>query len=503
MPHTITEIMEDPGLFISRLKIIGKDGLIIPLKPSNEQLKMLESMCTGNDCLFLKPRQIGASTFVSAYLFWKWYTAKEPITICILSHKLSSSKHLLGMYQFYYSQLPPGLRRPLSVDNTTEMIFEDTGAKVMAVSAEGKGGLRSFTANALHISEYAFVPQPEELKATAVAALNGNQLIIESTANAYGDAFHQEVIKASRGEASWEFRFFSWAEHASYKQDYPSTYEPIDVDYQVKHKLSTGQMYWRENMIHRLGASKFAREYPLILKDAFAQSGDAYFTDDDLRYCEVIDIEPENDQYYKFAEPEPDAAYGVGVDVASGRSGDYSVIMVMDKISYAPVAMYRSNTTAPVELAEHIVRIATEYNEAKVLVEENNWGLPVLNELRHRGYYNLWKDKADKDWNTNKKTKIIMFEELKALFYEGIITRCDSITYAEIRSFMVDSKGMAPSVPSTMDHHGDCVIALALAAQCLKRVTVNTQAFLPKWIKKRRADRVVNESLGMAERKER
>jgi N6-adenosine-specific RNA methylase IME4 len=104
------------------------------------------------------------STIVSAYLFWKCYASPEPITIAILSHKLASSKHLLNIHKTFYNGLPNFLKRPLSVLNTTEMRFEDSGAGIIAVSAEGKGGLRSFTCSYLQISEYAFAPNPEELK---------------------------------------------------------------------------------------------------------------------------------------------------------------------------------------------------------------------------------------------------------------------------------------------------------------------------------------------------
>ncbi len=501
MKANIQDIFSDPVQFIARLKVIGKDGVIVDLIPNEEQIKMIESLLTGDDCLFLKPRQIGASTIVSAFLFWRWYTSKEPITVAILSHKLSSAKHLLHMYKFFYSKLPRQLRRELIVENATELVLKDSGAKIMAVSGEASGGLRSFTCNTLHISEYAFTPNPEELKATAVAALNGNQLIIESTANHYGDAFHREVLKAQRGEGHWNFRFFGWNEHLAYKQDYPVTYEPVERDYMDKHRLSLGQMYWRDVMVSRLGMSKFQREYPLEIKDAFAQKGTSYFSDDDMRYTEVLNIEPENNKYYQFVNADPDSVYGIGVDVASGRGLDYSVITVVDKTSFQPVAMFRSNTTTPVQLAERIIQIATQYNEAKVLVEENNWGLPVLNELRHRGYFNLWKSDKDNDWVTSTKSKIIMFEELKALFYEGVITNIDSITYAEMRSYQLCSNNLAPKVPDSLDHHGDTVIALALACQCLKKVYSANKAFLPDWIRKRRAQKIVDDSLGIAEKR--
>jgi len=131
----LNNILADPLQFISRLKIIDKKGKLIQLRPTAEQLVMYEALERGVDTLFLKPRQIGSTTFCSAFLFYKWFTAKEPITIAILSHKLSSAKHILGMYKMFYNTLPKPLQRDLFIENTTEMVFADTGAKIMAVSA--------------------------------------------------------------------------------------------------------------------------------------------------------------------------------------------------------------------------------------------------------------------------------------------------------------------------------------------------------------------------------
>ena len=189
----IYDIINDPYEFISRLTIIGKDGKSTMLHPNAEQLKILETLLTGRDVLTLKPRQIGSSTISLAFLFWKWYTSKDPQTLAILSHKLASSKHLLEICRVFYNGLPKPLQRPLSDDNTTLMKLEDTGASLIAASAEGRGGLRSFTCSAMLISEFAFAPRPEELKATAISALNNGQLIMETTANFFNDAMHREI----------------------------------------------------------------------------------------------------------------------------------------------------------------------------------------------------------------------------------------------------------------------------------------------------------------------
>ena len=76
--HTI---LADPLAFISRLKIIDKKGKQRNLTPTDEQLKMFQALESDRDCLFLKPRQIGSTTFVLAWLFYKWFTSTEPITL--------------------------------------------------------------------------------------------------------------------------------------------------------------------------------------------------------------------------------------------------------------------------------------------------------------------------------------------------------------------------------------------------------------------------------------
>jgi hypothetical protein len=164
MSSALLKIISDPIAFISRLSIIDKKGKKIRLVPNSEQIRIIQALVEEDDTLILKGRQIGSSTIVSAYLFWKLWTATEPITIAILSHKLASSKHLLDIHKTFYHNLPKFLKRPLDIENTTAMRFADSGAGIIAVSAEGKGGLRSFTCSYLQISEYAFAPQPEELK---------------------------------------------------------------------------------------------------------------------------------------------------------------------------------------------------------------------------------------------------------------------------------------------------------------------------------------------------
>ena len=479
-------VIKNPIKFIGRLKIRNKDGKLVYLVPNSEQIEIIKSLEKDKGTLILKPRQIGSTTIIAAYLFWLWYSTEEPITIALLSHKLESSKQILKMWKTFYYNLPSFLQKPLSEENTTKMKLRGTGAEVMAVSAKGSGGLRSFTANYLHISEYAFADNPEELKATAIGALNNGKLIIESTANFFNDALHKEILQWEKGEGDWDFLFFPWYQHDEYRRQGSRHGEYTKEEKVLLNTLSKSQVCWRRRMIARLGEDKFKREYPATIEEAYTQGRDSYFTSRDLENTTVLFTSFKDAEPVFFADPVKSDIYGIGVDVAAGVNRDYTVITVLSKTTYQPVAIWRSNKTSIIKAAEQLVAMAMRYGKAKILIESNNHGNAMLSEVRHLNYTNIWKDKDNKDWSTNVKTKVILFEELKEALNQGVIRDLDQVTYSELRSYGINEKGNI-EYPSNMESHGDSVIALGLALQCIKTISMPKNEYLPDRIKKMRA----------------
>ena len=481
------EIASDPVAFISRLKIINKSGKLQKLTLNDEQIEIVETLHRGEDTLIVKGRQIGSSTVVCAYFFWKAYTAPGPETYAILSYKMMSSKHLLKIHRTFYDNLPPGLKKPLGVDRHDEMRFEGSGAGIIAASAGGDGGLRSFTCTGLHMSEYAFSPEPEELKATAISALNNGQLVIESTANYYNDALHQEVMKWERGESSWEYMFFPWWKHNAYRE--AGDWEPSEDerDYQERWSLEDEQMLWRRRMLNKLGRDKFRREYPSDLNDAYAVSGNTWLTENDFNNIQLIPVDPT--ELVTFERPKAGEQYAIGVDTSGGVGQDWSVIYIVNRRSMQHSAIWRSNTTPPTELAHTIVSLGTSYGGAKVLVESNNYGHVVINEMKHQGYTNLWHDTDGKDWQTTVKSKTTMFEHLKKLLQSGTIRNIDNITMSELRAITITERGLI-QLPERLSTHADSAVAMALAYQCCEAVKLKDTAYLPQWVRERKAERI-------------
>mgnify|MGYP003656376177 CR=1 FL=1 len=464
--------LNNPYWFLERLWISDKKGKLVRLILNQEQRQVIAELEEGNNLVIAKARQLGISTIVTAYLFWKIYIAIDPISAVSILHKQDSANEIFLKYETFHNNMPLVLQKTLA-KKTASTLRYTTGSSVSATTAGGHGGLRSYTLNIAHISELCFYQDPDELLSTVLSALNGNQIIIESTAKMYGDPMHLLIDKIQRGElqGKWKLLFFPWHEHKEYAFPVDNSFSPTteEISLAEMYDLTKEQLYWRRLKIQEMGISKFKTEYPACLEDIFSQKGDAYYTDTDLEHVTPF-LLPANQELTYIEQPNPMKRYAIGVDVASGAGKDYSVIMVLEKMTNNPVCIFRSNEITPVNLARKIQHISAEYNNAKALIESNNWGLPVLNELRNLGFINLWHDQLGNDWTTTSKSKLVLHEELKEALRCGVISELDTITISELRELALNKNGLAPESVRGKSGHSDQVIALGLAFQCLKTI---------------------------------
>ena len=468
---TLAEVLADPALFFGFLKIVDKKGRVIPLRLNIEQEQMLKLYTNRGDknIVILKPRQIGSSTFFAALLFWKWYVSIDPVKIISMSHTHDSAQNFNKMHRTFWENLPDFMKvRTLSKSNTQVLELEDTGASIECRTAGGKGGIRSFSCNILHISEYAFCSDPEELLATAIPALNDGLLIIESTPNYFGDALHKIINESKSEDSNWIFHFFSWKDHWQYRiprVTIQMTEE--EAEYSKLHNLNGLQMAWRRKKISEMGISKFKRDYPLTLEDAYSLSGDAWMIEEELKHLHIINIHNGIEDQITLEAPAPREKYAIGVDVASGVGKDYSVIYVLSCKTRSPVYCFRSNTIKPSDLAHKIQDISTRYNGAKVLSERNSIGEVIYSEFKHIGFHNYWRDDRGEPWLTTAKNKPVIIQNLRKVISSGTQKIIDGWAIDQLRSIRVNNKG-DPNFDSrdNFNGHYDNIMALALAHTC-------------------------------------
>lgn len=457
-------IMRDPVKFIQLLRIQDKySGKLVQFVPNEEQIQLLKKLKKHKKVIILKPRQIGISTVLRAYALWRTYQTPDPLKFGVISFHERSAKHLRKMDSRMHNSLPDILRKKIAVDNSTTMEFADTGAQLSSFTAGSKGGTRSFTLSSVHLSEFAFYDDANEMLAQVVATIGEGQILIESTPNKPGDVFHRLIMGAP--ENGWHLISYWWHDHEKYRLPAPKDFEPTEEEkYLIKsYGCSYDQLNWRRRQIATIGLEKFKREYPGCLDDAFHFAASTYFTQEDIREIEEIHFDG-NERLYE--EPREDDIYAIGVDVAAGVGADYSTISVISMATLQPVYHYRNNLISPSAFADVVLSVAQWFGDARVLCESNNHGHVVLYRLRHMGYKNLWLDHNMKDWTTTTKSKLDAYETLREYITQGMIMKMDAQVLQELRALVVTK--ICPEAPRGM--HDDLAMSMALAYRCLRDI---------------------------------
>jgi len=491
----VLKAFEDPRNFFKFLKVFNKEtGALEPFVLRPQQEELLEALMTHNKIVVLKARQLGISTLLRAYFLWKSYMSSEPTRHAIISYTRDSADHLHNMDKSFYLSLPKPLQRKLSKSSSRTLQFGDTNAELRAFTAGGKAGAtRSFTFSDTHISEFAFFDDQDDVLANIMASVGEGQIVIETTPNSPGDKYHDLIEGAP--DNGWHLCWFPWYEHPQYTKKsqfhQPQVPDPTEEELEIKHDfdLTLGQIYWRRTMIRTMGLEKFRREFPATVDEAFFSSSNEFFPLDILDELEVLDLGGQKERWY--CEMIQGDRYAMGVDVAAGRGGDYSVITVVSCTTCLPVYHYRSNQILPHDFAEKIYELYWDFNEPYTIIEQNGPGELVLYRMKEWKVKNLYKDAKGRDWRTRKENKIAIYDYLRDLICEGVIDAVDKTLWKEMQTIQI-TKGAPASAG-----HDDMVMATALACWGAKLKPTPSgysirKTMLDDMIKSRRAQRIRN-----------
>jgi hypothetical protein len=188
-------------------------------------------------------------------------------------------------------------------------------------------------------------------------------------------------------------------------------------------------------------------------------------------------IEPNKRQYgiRYYDDPIEAHDYIMTVDVSKGRGQDYSTFTVFNVSSmpFKTVCTYRDNLISPLIYPELIVRAAKQYNNAMVVIENNDAGQVVCNAVYYEYEYdNMFVSSAVKSNGIGvmmtKRVKRIGCSNLKDLIENGKLEVCDIDAIAELSSF--EPKG--DSYAARGSTHDDLVMNLVMFSWF-----VSTEAF--------------------------
>tara|TARA_R110000824_G_scaffold62094_5_gene164661 strand:- start:24713 stop:26239 length:1527 start_codon:yes stop_codon:yes gene_type:complete len=455
--------------FISSMYIYNKERrrlTFFDLNPAQEHL--LEVLLAHDRIIVPKARQLGISTLIRAYFFWKAYCAEHPRPYAVMSHTRSSAEGLNKMDKTFYKNLPPKFRVPLAKLNTRTMVFQDSGSSMDIYTAGGRGGTRSFAAAAAHLSEFAFYPNQEETLAEVEATVGDGQVIIESTANVPGDKFHQLILDAQEGKNDWVVAFYGWDQKPEYRKKPSTNFKLNTAERKLRdeHGLDLEQLYWRKKKLATLGGEKFRREFPLTVEESFLAAVVPYF---DLEILDGVEPIPLGKRAHRPVEsPNPQEEYVMGVDVAAGVGGDFSAVTVLSLGTREPVYHFESNTITPAALGDVVITLIGKYHEPLVLIEANGYGSTTLNQVERTGYKKLWTNDRGRPFETRSHNRLKLFEHLRERIEAQAFTRLDERLLGQLKGCIWDSVKDRPDHPK--NGNDDMLMSLALALWACKDI---------------------------------
>ena len=357
---------QDPVHFMRRYCFIQhptRGKMLFNLYPF--QSDCLQQFDKHNYNVILKSRQLGISTLSAGYSLWSMLF-KEDFNILVIATKQDVAKNLVTKVRVMHDNLPSWLKGKTVEDNKLSLRFAN-GSQIKAVSAAGDAG-RSEALSLLIIDEAAFIDKIDEIWASAQQTLaTGGRAIVLSTPNGVGNFFHQTWVKSEARE---------------------NTFNPIKLHWTVHPERDET---WREEQEVLLGPDKAAQECDCD----FISSGRTVIPGELLQwYKETMCQDPVEtrgvDQgMWIWEYPDYSKSYMVVADVARGDGKDYSAFHIFEIDTLTQVAEFKSQIGTK-EYGNMLVNVATEYNEALLVIENANIGWAAIQPAIDRGYQNLY-----------------------------------------------------------------------------------------------------------------
>ena len=500
----------DEGCF----KIRAKAGGMIAFIPKPEQRKLYahirRQMQSGKyvRIIILKARQRGFSTCI-AVLFLALSIVREAVVTLVVAHEKKSADKIFEIYRRALHHLPEDKQPETKFDSMRQVVFQGTESQIgVEIAVHGKLG-RSDTVTYAHFSEFAWWDeQPETLQAalSAVPKVVGTISIIETTANGWGDTFHEMWLEAEAAwkngnpvaKSDWEPFFAGWWDEKDYRVKLEEDFEmtTAEAEYMREFRLDRTQVNWRRHTLTSdCGGDVrlFDREFPTSPAHAFAATGDAVFDPEAIEWqhekfcCDPegefeVGITVKGDPYCNYRHGSPFRVYrraqeGHEYVIAAdpthnqGLESDDAAFHVIDGNTREVVASWNGPIGAH-EFGDVLVGAAKIYNHAYIIVESNIGKVTIERVVKGIGYGHIHYYQvsgvmgADPTWqmgfSTNSKTRGDMIHLMKRLVREHLVAIYDKATLLEMREFKEIEKGDKKKAMAPKGKQDNLVMALMI-----------------------------------------
>lgn len=344
--------------FVSKyMKVEIPDGQVVDYEPRSYQLEFAQKSLSHRFILVKLGRQMGKTTAATAIILWH-LLFKRRYKIALTANKLEQAVEILDRIKLAIEWVPPWLQQGITTWRATRIAFEN-GCYVQA-AATSMSGIRGKSYSMIYMDEFAHIHPNTQKKFyesvfPAISAGKQTKLFITTTPNGL-DGFFKLWQESKDGANDFERVEAHWSEMPGRDEE------------------------WARKERERLGDDGFAQEYEteFLGSSATLINGRKLATIPKKKPLKTTTI-----GVNIFQEPQPAHVYVATVDVSRGLAMDYQAIVVVDVTAkpWEVVASYRNNKLPPSLLHEVVYDTALYYNRAMVLVETNDVGLRVAEDL--------------------------------------------------------------------------------------------------------------------------
>ena len=359
----------DPIYFMKKYCVIqhptrGK----IPFHLYQFQENCLDDFKDNRFNIILKSRQLGLSTLSAGFILWKMLFNQD-YNALVIATKVTVAKNLVEKVRVMHDLLPVWLRDggSSSVEDNKLSLKLKNGSQVKAIASSPDAG-RSEALSLLVVDEAAFIRDIDEIWLSAQSTLStGGSAIVLSTPNGIGNWFHKMWVDGESGQNGFNCINLHWTVHPERNQQ------------------------WRDEQTRILGIKGAAQECDCD----FVGSGDTVIDPalltwyKDTYVMEPIEKAGFDGNLWKWEYPNYNKSYMVVADVARGDGADYSTAQVLDIEDCTQVAEYRGRLDTK-DFGNLLVSLATDYNNALLIIENANVGWSAIQQVINRAYPNLF-----------------------------------------------------------------------------------------------------------------
>ena len=370
--------------------------------------------------VILKSRQMGISTLTAGYSLWSM-VFNEDFNVLVIATTQNTAKNLVTKVRVMNELLPNWLKIKTAEDNRLSLRYSN-GSQIKAVSSSPDAA-RSEALSLLIIDEAAFIDSIDDIWTSAQQTLStGGRCIALSTPNGTGNWFHKTWVGANTEGSEFNDILLHWTQHPDKDQE------------------------WRDKQDSLLGTKMAAQECDCD----FVSSGNTVVDGELLQWMadntvkDPIEQRGPKKELWIWKYPEHDKRYLVSADVARGDGQDYSAFHVIDIETMEQVAEYKGQSPTK-DYGNMLVNIASEYNQALLVIENANIGWASIQQVIDREYNNLYytyrhegvtdpevqlnknydlqgKDKATPGFTTSSRTRPLLISKLDTYLREKACT---------------------------------------------------------------------------------